>query len=210
MTSILSTDSLNQQVADECVTLNLENVGLSDEQFIELCADNPELHIELTARKALVIMSPPGPKTGRRNAKITTDLEIWSRLDGTGITFSPLTVFALPNGARRAPDASWMKREQWDAVSNEEQDKLPTLCPDFVIELASSSDRRPYRFRMLQAKMEEYLENGARLGWLIDPYRKTVHVYRSGAPVEKIENAETISGEAVLPGFQLDLGELWD
>ena len=206
MTSVPLTE---QQVADDWVVLNLENVALSDEQFIELCADNGELMFELTAQKELVIMTPPGPKTGRRNTVLCTDLEIWARQDGTGITFVPYTIFTHPNGAKRGPDASWVKRERWDAISSAEQEKLPTLCPDFVAELMSPSDRRPVRFRMLQAKMEEYIANGARLAWMIDPFKKNVYIYRPGQPVEFLENPATLYGDPVLPGFVFNINDLW-
>ena len=118
-------------------------------------------------------------------------------------------MFALPNGARRAPDASWVRRERWDALSKEEQEKLTTFFPDFVVELMSRSDRRPVRFRMLQAKMAEYIATGAQLGWLIDPYKKRVYIYRPNEPVECLENPETVSGEPVLPGFTFHVSQIW-
>jgi len=198
-----------EQVTDVFLVLNLEHVGLTDEQFVELCSDNDEFHLELTAQKELVIMTLPPLGTGRRNTTISTDLEIWSRENGSGITFGPLTMFALPNGARRAPDASWVRRERWDALSKEEQEKLTTFFPDFVVELMSRSDRRPVRFRMLQAKMAEYIANGAQLGWLIDPYKKRVYVYRPNEPVECVENPETVSGDPVLPGFTFHVSQIW-
>ena len=198
-----------QSVAEDWLILNLENVAFSDEQFIELCADNRELCFELTAQKELVIMTPPGPKTGRRHATICTDLEIWSRANGTGITFATDTIFTLPNGAKRGPDASWLRREAWDALTSEEQEKLPVLCPDFVVEVVSRSDRRPVRFRMLQAKMDEYIANGVRLAWLIDPYKKNVHIYCSGMPVELLNNPATLYGDPVLPGFVFQVSEMW-
>lgn len=201
---------IEEQVAEDWLVLNLENVALSDEQFIELCADNRELHLELTAQKELVvIMTLPGPKTGRRNAVIFGDLEMWARKDRSGITFVPSTVFALPNGAKRAPDAAWVRRERWDALSGEDQEKLPILCPDFVVELMSPSDRRPVRFRMLQAKMEEYITNGAQLGWMIDPFKKTVYIYRPGQPAESLENPTTLYGDPVLLGFVCNIAEVW-
>ena len=200
---------IEQQVGEDWLVLNLQNVAFSDEQFIELCADNPELQFELTAQKELVIMSPPGSKTGRRNTVIATELEIWSRKDGAGIAFGPASTFTLPNGAKRTPDAAWLKRERWEALSNEEQEKLPILCPDFVVELMSPSDRRPVRFRMLQAKMGEYIANGALLGWLIDPFKQNVYIYRSGQPVECLENPAEIPGDPVLPGFAFNIGEVW-
>ncbi|PYV04203.1 MAG: hypothetical protein DMG10_08645, partial [Acidobacteria bacterium] len=130
-----------EQVGEDCVVLDVEKVGLTDEQFVELCLDNRDLNFELTAQKELVIMSPPGPGTGRRNTVISYYLEDWAKKDGTGIAFGG-TLFGLPNGAKRAPDACWIRRERLDALTNEEQEGIPTLGPDFVIELMSPSDRR--------------------------------------------------------------------
>ena len=154
-------------------------------------------------------MTPPGPKTGRRNVGITTNLEIWARKDGTGITFANGTLFHLPNGARRGPDASWVRREKWDSLTDEQQEKIAPFCPDFVVELMSPSDRRPFRFRMLQAKMDEYMANGAQLGWLIDPFQKQVYVYRRGQAVECLQNPNTLYGDPVLPGFVFEATEVW-
>jgi Uma2 family endonuclease len=198
-----------EQVADDFFVLNLANVGLTDDQFIELCADNGELHLELTAQKELIIMTLPPPRTGRRHQIICTNLENWARQNGTGLTFGTGTLFGLQNGAKRAPDASWLRREKWDLLTDEEQEKLPVLCPDFVVELMSRSDRRPVRFRMLQAKMTEYMENGTQLGWLIDPYKKRVYIYRPGQDVECLENPTTIQGDPVLPGFVFDVTAVW-
>ena len=198
-----------EQVTEDFVVLNVEKVGLSDEQFVELCSDNRELHLELTAQKELVIMSPPGGKTGRRATIICNDLENWAKRDGRGITFVPFTLFALPNGAKRAPDASWVSREKWNSLTDAQQEGIPPLCPDFVVELMSPSDKRPVRFRMLQAKMKEYIANGAQLGWLIDPFKKNVYVYRPRKPVEFVENPTTIHGDPVLPGFVLQISEVW-
>jgi Uma2 family endonuclease len=198
-----------EQVADDLVLLNFEKVGLSDEQFVELCNDNRDFHLELTAQKELMIMTLPGGKTGRRNAIITSRLENWAEKDGTGITFSPMTLFALPDGARRAPDASWLKKERWEALTDEEQEKLTPVCPDFVLELMSPSDRRQARFKMLQSKMAEYIENGAQLGWLIDPFENDVYIYRPGQAVERLENPTTIGGDPILPGFIFNTAEIW-
>jgi len=198
-----------EQVAEDLVVLNLEKVGLSDDQFFELCSDNRDFHLELTAQKELLIMSPPGGKTGRRNEAITTDLAIWARQDGTGVTFTTGTLFHLPNGAKRAPDGSWVRREKWVALTDEQQEKIPRLCPDFVVELMSPSDRRPVRFRMVQAKMDEYIANGAQLGWLIDPFQKSVYIYRPGKPVECLKNPATIDGDPILPGFVFQITEVW-
>jgi Uma2 family endonuclease len=186
-----------------------ENVGLTDEQFVELCADNRELHLELTAQKELVIMTLPGPKTGRRNNDICYAPTDWAKKDGTGITFAPFTLFALPNGAKRAPDASWLRRVRWEALTDEQQEGLTTICPDFVLELMSPSDRRPVRFRMLQAKMAEYIDNGAQLGWLLDPFKKAIYIYRPGESIQYLENPASISGDPVLPGFVFQVSEIW-
>jgi Uma2 family endonuclease len=207
MTTIPFTD---QEVAGDCLVLNLQNVGFSDEQFVELCRDNDELLFELTARKELVIMTPPGPETGIKNQVISMRLGIWAEKDGTGVTFSANTLFTLPNGAKRGPDACWVRREKWNALTKEEQEeKIPVLRLDFVVELMSPSDRRPYRFRMVQAKMAEYIENGVQLGWLIDPFQKKVYVYRPGQAVECLENPSTLSGDPILPGFVFQITELW-
>ena len=197
-----------EQVGEDCVVLDVEKVGLTDEQFVELCLDNRDFNFELTAQKELVIMSPPGPGTGRRNTVISYYLEDWAKKDGTGIAFGG-TLFGLPNGAKRAPDACWIRRERLDALTNEEQEGIPTLGPDFVIELMSPSDRRPARFRMLQAKMAEYIANGVQFGWLIDPFKKNVYIYRPGESIQVLENPSTISGDPVLPGFVFQLTEIW-
>ena len=189
----------------EPLTLNVRSAGLTDEQFYQLCADNPDIRLELTAARELVIMSPTGGKTGRRNTKLTHRLETWAEKDNTGVTFDSSTGFTLPNGAKRSPDASWMRRDRWDSLTEEQQDDFPPLCPDFVVELRSSKDR----LAAVQQKMEEYLVSGAQLGWLIDPRSKRVYVYRPGRPVECLEKPATVSGDPVLPGFVFDVSELW-
>jgi Uma2 family endonuclease len=196
-----------EQVGADLLVLNVATVGLSDEQFFQLCLDNRELQLELTARKELVIMTLPGGKTGRRNEIICTNLGIWARQNGTGITFVPLTLFVLPNGAKRAPDASWLKRERWDALTDRQQESAPPLCPDFVVELMSKSDKN--RLKMLQAKTAEYMDNGAQLGWLIDPFKRNVYIYRPGKPAQCLENPTTIQGDPVLPGFVFQVSEIW-
>jgi Uma2 family endonuclease len=198
-----------EQVSDDLVILNFEKVGISDDQLIDLCSDNRDFDFELTAQKELLIMTPPGPKTGLRNVAITTDLENWARQDGTGLTFATNTLLHLANGAKRGPDGSWVRLEKWNSLTDEQQEKIPPLCPDFVVELMSPSDRRPYRFRMVQAKMDEYIANGVQLGWLIDPFQKTVYVYRPGQAVERLENPSTLYGDPVLPGFVFQTTEIW-
>lgn len=189
----------------EPLRLNICSLSLTDEQFLRLCAENPELRLELNAQGELVVMPPTGAKTGLRNGAMNHALFAWSNTDGTGVTFDSSTLFALPNGARRSPDASWIRRERWNALTEEQQEGPAPLCPDFVVELRSPSDR----LAPLHEKMREYIDNGARLGWLIDPLEKRVYVYRPGQPVETLDNPTTVSGESVLPGFILNVRELW-
>ena len=185
--------------------LNTEGAGLSHEQFYQLCADNPELHLELSARKELVIMTLPGGKTGLRNTRICKQLIDWAETSQSGFAFGPLTLFALPNGALRAPDASWIRKDRWLVLTDEEQEKAPPLCPDFVLELMSRTDR----LRPLQKKMIEYLANGARLGWLVDPFKKRIYVYRPDQQVLCLENPTVVDGVPVLSGFVLRLEQVW-
>jgi len=187
------------------VQLNFESVRLTDEQFFQLCEDNPEARLELTADGELIAMPPTGAKTGARNMKLSHRLQSWSEKDGRGIAFDSSTGFALPNGAKRSPDASWLRVERWDALSHDEQAGFAPLCPDFVVELRSPTDR----LQALQRKMAEYIDNGAGLGWLIDPLEKCVHVYRSGQPDECLENPAEVSGEPILLGFTLRLKDIW-
>lgn len=178
---------------------------LSEEQFAKLCELNPEIRFEYTSTGDLLIMPPTGGDTGHTNANLTTDITLWSRQDGSGLVFDSSTLFVLPNGARRSPDVSWVRRDRWEALSPEERRGFSPLCPDFVLELRSPSDA----LRMLQDKMQEYIDNGASLGWLIDPTERMVYVYRPGASVERFEAPEEVSGEPVLPGFVLQLGSIW-
>jgi len=179
---------------------------VSDEEFAELCRLNPELQIERTSEGELVIVAPTGGKTGRRNAKLTMAFGLWAERDGTGQSFDSSTLFSLPNGARRSPDLSWIRNERWEALSPEQQEQFPPLCPDFVVELRSKTDS----LRSLTEKLEEYIANGAQLGWLIDPLERKVHIYRPGLAVQILSDPETVSGEPLLKGFVLDVRSLWD
>ena len=184
------------------VVLNLEPViNLSDEQFYQLCVVNRDLSLELNATGGLIIVPPVGGESGNQEADLITDLNIWNRQTGLGKVFSSSTIFKLPNGAKRSPDAAWVKLERWEALSLEQRKKFPPLTPDFVIELRSESDR----LKPLQDKMQEYLENGVRLGWLISPQDKQVEIYRHNQQVEIVEIPIMLSGEDVLPGFELRL-----
>ena len=187
------------------VKINVQAVQLTDEQFVLLCQENPELRLELTAQHELVIMPPTGSKTGWRNSRITQRLANWAETDGTGLVFDSSTEFMLPNGAKRSPDVSWLRRVRWEALTEAQQNGFAPLCPDFVVELRSQQDR----LATLQEKMQEYLATGAQLGWLIDPLEKRVHIYRPKQAVEIRNDPASLDGEVVLPGFVLDVRELW-
>jgi Uma2 family endonuclease len=179
---------------------------VSDEKFAELCRLNPELQIERTSEEELVIIAPTGGKTGRRNFELIGVFALWTKNDGTGLGFDSSTLFTLPNGARRSPDLSWIRNARWEALTREQQEHFPPLCPDFVIELRSRTDT----LKSLQTKMQEYISNGAELGWLIDPLERKVHVYHPGADPEVLEDPQQVSGEPLLKGFVLDVQILWD
>ncbi|MGB7415773.1 MAG: Uma2 family endonuclease [Thermosynechococcaceae cyanobacterium] len=185
------------------ISLNLKPLAseLTHEQFYELCMANKEIAMERSAIGELIIMPPVGGESGEKEADFIIDLGIWNRQTKLGKVFSSSTVFKLPRGGDRSPDAAWVKLEHWNRLTQEQQKKFPPLCPDFVIELRSESDR----LKPLQAKMQEYLDSGLRLGWLINPQDQTVEIYRPAKAVEVIEYPATLSGEDVLPGFILDL-----
>jgi Uma2 family endonuclease len=179
-------------------------IDLTDEQFFELCQKNRDYRFERTASGELLIMPPAGSDTGRRNADLTFQLQAWSRQNNLGLVFDSSAGFKLPNNADRSPDASWVKRERWDALTPEQQETFAPLCPDFVVELRSKTDS----LKALQTKMQEYIDNGARLGWLIDRKNQRVEIYRQGRDVEIVQSPATLSGEDVLPGFVLDLKDI--
>jgi Uma2 family endonuclease len=178
---------------------------LSDEQFESLARNHPDLNLELSAEGELIIVPPTLPYTGLKNSNLNFQLSVWAREDSTGFGFDSSSLFTFPNGAKRSPDAAWVKRERWDALSEKEKRKFSKLVPDFVAELRSDSDS----IKMLRAKMLEYIENGVRLGWLIDPIEKQVSIYRANGEIEVLDDPESVSGEEVLPGFVLNPRELW-
>ncbi len=184
-------------------TLKLK-IDLTDEQFFQMCQKNSNYRFERTASGEILIMSPTGSDTGRRNVKITTQLDIWNSESNLGEVFDSSTGFTLPNGAERSPDASWVKIERWNALTPEQQEKFAPICPDFVVELRSRTDS----LKELQEKMQEYIENGAQLGWLIDRKNKRVEIYRPGKDVEILDNPASLSGENILPGFVLHLQQI--
>lgn len=192
--------------------LDLSSLELTDRQLEQISADNGNLQFELTAKGELVIMAPTGYPGMEQEMELGRQVANWAKQDGTGTTSGASGGFRLPNGAVLAPDAAWTVRErleEWiaqrDALSRSERPGYPGLCPDFVVELRSAGDP----LAMLQRKMEEYLENGARLGWLVDPIEKRVHIYRPGQPIEVLDGPETVSGDPELPGFELNLAEIW-
>jgi Uma2 family endonuclease len=178
---------------------------MSDHEFFELCQRNPFWVIEQTAEGDFVIIPPTGGGTGKRNFTLTVLFGAWVEADGTGIGFDSSTGFRLPNGAKRAPDLSWVRRARWEQLSEAEQEEFPPICPDFVVELRSRSDG----LAPLQEKMEEYRANGAQLGWLIDRIERKVYVYRPDVDVVCLEDPSQIAGDPVLPGFVLDLARIW-
>jgi Uma2 family endonuclease len=178
---------------------------LTDEQFFQLCTDNRDLRFERTATGELIIMPPASSDTGRRNADLSFQLEGWSSQNKhLGIAFDSSTGFKLPDGSDISPDAAWVRRDRWDALTAEEKNKFAPICPDFVVELRSTTDS----LEKLRAKMKVYLKNGARLGWLLDRKNKKVEISRQGSDVEILDSPATLSGEDVLPGFVLDLSDI--
>jgi Uma2 family endonuclease len=184
--------------------LNVRSLALTDDQFLRLCSDNRNLRIEMSAQGELIIMPPPGMKTGRRNTIIIRRLDNWAEQDRSGVAFATDTGMTLLNGAKRGPDAAWMLREKWEAIPEDQQEKLPVVCPDFVIELRSPSDR----LKDVQEKMDEYIANGLRLGWLLDPFENCAYIYRPGKRPERIDHPTILHGDPVLPGFQFDFREI--
>jgi Uma2 family endonuclease len=179
---------------------------LTDDDFYQLCQNNPDVRFERTAKGELIVMPPLGGEGGKREADLIFELVGWNRQAKLGVTFSSSAGFKLPNGADRSPDAAWVKQERWDALTLQQQRKFPPIAPDFVIELRSESDE----VETLRAKMQEYMENNVRLGWLIDPKTRQVEIYRQGRSVEVLNAPEILSDEAVLPGFRLELSRIFN
>jgi Uma2 family endonuclease len=184
------------------------SIGLyvTQEQFAALAAVNRDLKLERTAQGELIVNPPTGWETGERNRSLTGQLDRWyEENEDLGKAFDSSTGFILPNGATRSPDASWVSQKRWEVLTPEQKGTFANICPDFVVELRSSSDR----LESLQAKMREYIDNGALLGWLLDPVQRRVEIYRPGLAVEVLENPTQLSGEEVLPGFMLNLRRVW-
>ena len=177
----------------------------SDDDFYEFCRLNGELEIERSAQGELLIMSPASFRTSHLNLRIAVQLGQWAERDGTGLATESSGGFILPDSAVYAPDAAWIRRDRLAMVALELQDRFLPLCPDFAVELLSPADT----LSRVQAKMHEYIGNGLRLGWLIDPFERRVHVYRPGAGAEILDNPRGVDGDPVLPGFRLDLSRVW-
>ncbi len=178
---------------------------MTDDQFYDLCVANPDLKFERNAQGDLLIMSPTGGETGSRNVELATEFVLWNRRSQLGVVFDSSTGFKLPGGGERSPDVAWVQQQRWDALTPEQRQKFPPLAPDFVLELLSPTDRPT----VAQAKMQEYMNSGVCLGWLINPQAKRVEVYRQGAAPEVLEQPAWLSGESVLPGFELDMSLVW-
>jgi Uma2 family endonuclease len=195
------------QVEIHPVVLRLTPViNLTDDQLYELCQLNRDWRIEYTAQGELIIMPPTGAETSNRNAELTFQVQAWTRQDQAGVAFDSSTGFKLPNGATRSPDAAWVRRSRLTGLTREQKQKFLPLCPDLVIELRSPTDN----LRAVLDKVQEYLDNGAQLGWLIDPLTRRVHVYLPQRPPEILEAPSTVSADPLLPGFVLDLRKIWE
>ncbi|MBF2014743.1 MAG: Uma2 family endonuclease [Rivularia sp. T60_A2020_040] len=193
-------------------TLSLElptNIGLyvTQEQFAALSVANRDLKLERNAQGELIVNPPTGWETGQFNSSISGEFYLWWRNSGElGLAFDSSTGFILPNGATRSPDASWVSQKRWDALTTEQKGTFANISPDFVVELRSSSDR----IEPMQAKMKEYIDNGASLGWLLDPQNRRVEIYQPGSQVKVLENPAQLFGEDILPGFVLNLSRVWN
>lgn len=189
----------------ESLTLTLEPIlKLNPDQFYEICQRNPDLKLELTAQGELILMPPTGGETGRQNSDLNFQFQLWNRQYQFGEVFDSSTAFILPNGATRSPDVSWITKACWEALTPQEKEKFVPLCPDFVLELLSPTDP----IARTRQKMAEYMDNGCRLGWLINRKAKQVEIYRPDTPPEILDAPQHLSGETVLQGFVLDLSQM--
>jgi Uma2 family endonuclease len=193
-------------IADEFLPAILSCHPMSDEEFVAFCAEHPDLNFEMTAEGELIVRAPTYSDTGARNSDVAVQLGSWARADRRGIACDSSTGFVLPNGARRSPDASWTLKSRVKQLRKGGRDSFWHLCPDFVIEVRSKNDR----MKPLREKMREYVEQGAQLGWLINPNDQTVEIYRSSGEVQKLANVEKLEGEGPVAGFALDLKYVWD
>ncbi len=187
------------------LTIDCQSLDITEEKFYQLCVNNHNLRFERNHQGDLIIMTPVGDISSNRNAGIIAQLWFWNSQTKSGIVFDSSAGFILPNGAIRSPDASWITLTKWQQIPNEEKEKFACVCPDFVIELMSPSDN----LQETQEKMIEYQENGAKLGWLINPKVKQVEVYRQNKDMEKLDKPLILSGENLLVDFILNLEIIW-
>ncbi|MFN6180303.1 MAG: Uma2 family endonuclease [Dolichospermum sp.] len=183
----------------------LPNMIMTDDQFFDFCQLNRHFRIERNQIGDLFIMSPTGSETEERNFNLIVQLGIWTKQDGTGVGFGSSGGFTLPNGAVRSPDAAWIKRTKWEIIPAEKRKKFAPICPEFIVELRSENDN----LSTLKEKMQEYIDNGTQLAWLIDRKQRKVFIYRPNCGIEELDNPQTLTGEDILPGFVLDLSEIW-
>jgi Uma2 family endonuclease len=183
------------------LVFDLSHVQLTDQQFYQLCINNPDIPLERNAQGALIVMSPVGGDSGNYEMELGTDLAIWNRQTQLGRVFSSSTLFKLPNGGDRSPDAAWIELSRWKSLSAEQRQKFPPIAPDFVIELRSRSDS----LKTLQQKMQEYMDSGVRLAWMFNPQDQQVEIYRQGQAPETRQLPTELSGEVVLLGFILQV-----
>jgi Uma2 family endonuclease len=190
----------------EALTLDLSGIAaITDDELFILCQGNRDVRIERASTGELLLMAPTGGVTSSRNHEINRQLGNWNKEAKSGVAFDSSGGFILPNNAMRAPDAAWIAITRWNSLTVQQQRRFPPLCPDFVVELLSETDR----LETAQEKMEEWIANGCRLAWLIDPGSEQVHIYRAHGEVGSVEGFDnTVSGEDVLPGFELELREL--
>jgi Uma2 family endonuclease len=205
MSAVLEKPVINEYGISRFVLQFSPFIEMNDDQFFEFCQANSDLRIERNSQGEVIIMPPTFTETGAINFNLAIEFGIWAKKDGTGKGFDSSTGFVLPNGAVRSPDLSWVKLERWNALTSKQRSRFAHICPDFVVELRSKSDS----LSKLQDKMQEYIENGVTLGWLIDPTERKVYVYRPETEVETLENPSEISGASVLKGFVLNLKEIW-
>lgn len=195
------------QTDQDALTLHFGSVLHMDRhEFLQFCQANPDLRMELSCDGDVIILPPTGSKSAQRNFTLIGQFGVWMQSDETGFGFDSSAGFTLPNGAVRAPDLAWIRKERWEVLSEDEQEEFAPICPDFVVELLSRTDR----LETIKDKMQEYIDNGAQLGWLIDPRERDVYVYRPGEEVVCLSDPETISGGPLLPNFVLDVRRLWE
>ncbi len=197
---------MTELLVQDGMELKLPLPELTDDEFFDFCAANSDYRIERTAGRKIIIMAGTGGETGNLNAEITAQLHVWAKIDRRGVTFDSGTMFLLPNGAMRSPDAAWVSKARWADIPKETRRRFLPLCPDFLMELTSPSDRLP----AVQKKMSEWMTAGCQLAWILHPPRKAVYIYRPGREVEILEEPTHVAGEGPVQGFTLDLDSIWN